>query len=104
MDSDDAEYLHQMRVALRRLRVVLRMAEKNRADEQLAALSKEVAALCVALGEPANGCVHCPDGPADVRAHGWTYRLQLCWRTASASVMHVMPRFAVQCRHTSCST
>ncbi len=50
MSSDDAEYLHQMRVALRRLRVVLRMVEKNRADEQLAALSKEVAALCVALG------------------------------------------------------
>lgn len=50
MDSDDAEYLHQMRVALRRLRVVLRMVEKNRADEQLAALSKEVAALGVALG------------------------------------------------------
>lgn len=50
MSSDDAEYLHQMRVALRRLRVVLRMAEKSRADEQLAALSKDVAALCVALG------------------------------------------------------
>lgn len=51
MSSDDAEYLHQMRVALRRLRVVLRMVEKYRADEQLAALSKEVAALCVALGQ-----------------------------------------------------
>jgi inorganic triphosphatase YgiF len=50
MSSDDAEYLHQMRVALRRLRVVLRMVEKNRADEQLAALSKEVTALCIALG------------------------------------------------------
>jgi inorganic triphosphatase YgiF len=50
MVSDDAEYLHQMRVALRRLRVVLRMVERNRADEQLAGLSKEVAALCVALG------------------------------------------------------
>ncbi|MDH4286006.1 MAG: CHAD domain-containing protein, partial [Gallionella sp.] len=50
MSSDDAEYLHQMRVALRRLRVVLRMVEKNRADEPLAALGKEVAALCVALG------------------------------------------------------
>lgn len=50
MSSDDAEYLHQMRVALRRLRVVLRMAEKVRADEQLAALSRDVAALCVALG------------------------------------------------------
>jgi len=50
MRSDDAEYLHQMRVALRRLRVVLRMAEKVRPDEQLAALNREVAALCVALG------------------------------------------------------
>ena len=50
MSSDDAEYLHQMRVALRRLRVVLRMAEKFRADESLSILNKEVAALCVALG------------------------------------------------------
>lgn len=50
MTSDDAEYLHQMRVALRRLRVVLRMAEKFRADESLSTLSADVAALCVALG------------------------------------------------------
>ena len=51
MASDDDEYLHQMRVALRRLRVVLRMAEKVRADRTLAALNKEVSALCVALGK-----------------------------------------------------
>ncbi len=50
MQSDDDEYLHQMRVAMRRLRVVLRMAEKFRADPQLSALSGDVAALCVALG------------------------------------------------------
>lgn len=50
MRSDDAEYLHQMRVALRRLRVVLRMAMKVRADEELAGLISDVAALCVALG------------------------------------------------------
>ena len=50
MHSEDAEYLHQMRVALRRLRVVLRMTEKFRADGELAALSKEVADLCNALG------------------------------------------------------
>ncbi|HEY0665327.1 MAG TPA: CHAD domain-containing protein [Gallionella sp.] len=50
MGSDDAEYLHQMRVALRRLRVALRMAEKYRADAQLAALYGEVSALCAALG------------------------------------------------------
>ena len=50
MAGDDAEYLHQMRVALRRLRVVLRMAEKVRADRQLARLYKDVSDLCVALG------------------------------------------------------
>jgi triphosphatase len=48
--GDDAEYLHQMRVALRRLRVVLRMAEKVRADVQLAGLYKDVSDLCVELG------------------------------------------------------
>lgn len=50
MHGDDAEYLHQMRVALRRLRVVLRLTAKVRPDAELAALSSEVAALCVALG------------------------------------------------------
>jgi triphosphatase len=50
MGSDDAEYLHQMRVALRRLRVVLRMVEKVLPDEQLAILSKDISALGVALG------------------------------------------------------
>lgn len=50
MASDDAEYLHQVRVALRRLRVVLRMAERACADEQLAGLHKDVSDLCVALG------------------------------------------------------
>jgi triphosphatase len=46
----DAEYLHQMRVALRRLRVVLRIAEKARADPVLAGLYKDVSELCIALG------------------------------------------------------
>ncbi|MHB1237015.1 MAG: CYTH and CHAD domain-containing protein [Gallionella sp.] len=50
MDGDDAEYLHQMRVALRRLRVVLRMAEKFRSDENLAALNRDISALFVTLG------------------------------------------------------
>jgi CHAD domain-containing protein len=50
MASDDDEYLHQMRVALRRLRVVLRMAEKMRADQRLAGLYKDVSELCIALG------------------------------------------------------
>ena len=50
MVCDDAEYLHQMRVALRRLRVVLRLAEKVRADKQLAGFYKDVSELCFALG------------------------------------------------------
>lgn len=48
--GDGTEYLHQMRIALRRLRVALRIAEKIRADDQLAALCKDVSGLCVALG------------------------------------------------------
>jgi triphosphatase len=48
--DDGAEYLHQMRVALRRLRVVLRITEKIRADQQLAGLYREVSELCVELG------------------------------------------------------
>jgi triphosphatase len=51
MVGDDAEYLHQMRVALRRLRVVLRMAEKVRADKQLTKLYNDVSDLCIALGK-----------------------------------------------------
>jgi len=50
MIGGDAEYLHQMRVALRRLRVVLKMTEKVIADRQLAGLYKDVAALGVTLG------------------------------------------------------
>lgn len=50
LTSNNAEFLHQMRVALRRLRVVLRMAESVCADEQLAILSDEAATLGVALG------------------------------------------------------
>ncbi len=50
MGSDDDEYLHQMRVALRRLRVVLRIAQKVRADAQLAGLYTVVSDLCIALG------------------------------------------------------
>lgn len=50
MAGTDAEYLHQMRVALRRLRVVLRMSEKIRADETLVTLREDLASLGVTLG------------------------------------------------------
>jgi inorganic triphosphatase YgiF len=50
MESEDAEYLHQLRVALRRLRVALRMTMSVGADEHLSDLNKEVGAICVGLG------------------------------------------------------
>lgn len=46
----DEEYLHQVRVGLRRLRVVLAMAEAYRHDAELQALHQDVAQLCVELG------------------------------------------------------
>jgi len=46
----DEEYLHQVRVGLRRLRVVLAMAQKLDVDAELAALHRQVADLCTALG------------------------------------------------------
>jgi triphosphatase len=49
-DSHDDEYLHQMRVALRRLRVVLRIAEKIRADDELASLREALSKLGCDLG------------------------------------------------------
>jgi inorganic triphosphatase YgiF len=46
----DEEYLHQVRVGLRRLRVVLAIAQRYRADADLAALREQVTKLCVELG------------------------------------------------------
>lgn len=45
----DEEYLHQVRVGLRRLRVVLTIAQ-IRADDELTFLREQVARLCVELG------------------------------------------------------
>ncbi len=49
-ENHDAEYVHQMRVALRRLRVVLKMTEKLRADDELALLRDASGKLGVTLG------------------------------------------------------
>ena len=46
----DEEYLHQVRVAMRQLRVALSMAEYFRADDELAKLKEQVAELSVTLG------------------------------------------------------
>ena len=44
------EYLHQVRVGLRRLRVMLAMAETIAADETLHRLHEEVAEMCIEFG------------------------------------------------------
>jgi len=46
----DEEYLHQVRVGLRRLRVTLAIAQRFRADDELTFLREQVAKLCVELG------------------------------------------------------
>lgn len=46
----DAEYLHQVRVGLRRLRVVLSIALRYQPDAELASLREQVSELCVGLG------------------------------------------------------
>lgn len=46
----DEEYLHQVRVGLRRLRVVLAIAQRYRDDAELTALREQVTHLCVELG------------------------------------------------------
>lgn len=47
----DEEYLHQVRVGLRRLRVALAIAQRHRPDDtELAALRLQVTRLCVELG------------------------------------------------------
>lgn len=46
----DEEYLHQVRVGLRRLRVALAIARAHRADAELQALRKDLAKLCNELG------------------------------------------------------
>ena len=67
------EYLHQVRVALRRLRVVLGMAKTFRADDELAALHKDVAALCVELGCSREWDVFTTQTLAQARAHLHTH-------------------------------
>ncbi len=50
LKKTDDEYLHQLRIALRRLRVVLSMTAKHRGDTELEALRALLAELGTALG------------------------------------------------------
>ena len=48
--KQDEEYLHQVRVGLRRLRVALSITRRFRDDDELTALREQVAKLCIELG------------------------------------------------------
>lgn len=50
LHSIDDEFLHQVRVGLRRLRVVLSMVARLSEDDELTALRQQVSELCVELG------------------------------------------------------
>ncbi len=65
----DDEYLHQVRVALRRLRVVLGMAKTFRADDELAVLNEQVAELSVELGRSREWDVFTTQILAQAHAH-----------------------------------
>lgn len=64
----DEEYLHQVRVALRRLRVVLGMAKIFRADDELAVLNEQMANLSVELGRSREWDVFVTQTLAAIRA------------------------------------
>lgn len=51
LNSTNPDFLHQVRVALRRWRVLLRMVRQLGGDEQLAVLTTEIAQLSAVLGE-----------------------------------------------------
>lgn len=59
VESLDDEYLHQVRVALRRMRVALGIVKTFRADGELLALSNELAALGIELGRSREWDVFC---------------------------------------------
>ena len=65
----DEEYLHQVRVALRRLRVMLAMTAIYRADEELGRLREQVAELCVEFGRLREWDVFVTQILAPIRAH-----------------------------------
>lgn len=65
----DDEYLHQVRIALRRLRVVLSMAAKHRADTELESLRALIGELGTALGRSREWDVFVTQTLPDVQKH-----------------------------------
>jgi CHAD domain-containing protein len=70
LHNADEEYLHQVRVALRRLRVVLGMAKSLCADDaDLEVLHQQVATLCIELGRAREWDVFVTQTLAEMHEH-----------------------------------
>lgn len=70
LHTEDEEYLHQVRVALRRLRVLLGVVKSMHAeDAELLALRQEIAALFAELGQAREWDVFLTQTLAEIRAH-----------------------------------
>ncbi len=106
-ENHDAEYVHQMRVALRRLRVVLQMTEKLRADDELSALRDASGKLGITLGHirewdvfiaqiilPMNASIEGDHGQA-LLAYCEQQRAQCYDCLAPRDLQHFVLRFAI---------
>lgn len=78
----DEEFLHQVRVGLRRLRVVLAMAEMFREDEELHELHQEVSGMCIEFGQLREWDVFVTQTLASIRE-------QLPWHSGLAGILDV---------------
>lgn len=87
----DEEYLHQLRVGLRRLRVVLAIARYFRDDAETSALRREVAGLGAALGQAREWDVLATQTLPAIRArhpqeNGWDGLLRQCARKRASAM------------------
>ncbi len=86
----DEEYLHQLRIALRRLRVVLAIARGFRDDAETSALKREVAGLGAVLGRAREWDVLVTQTLPAIRArhpqeNGWDGLLRQCARKRASA-------------------
>lgn len=108
--GDDADFLHQVRVALRRLRVLLHFMQQLRDDDTLGCFTAEIADLSVALGQVRDWDVFIsrtlqPLCKAGAKRGGWPVLLansqtrraicQAALRAQAHEIQNLMLRFAL---------
>jgi CHAD domain-containing protein len=65
------EYLHQIRLSLRRLRLVLALTQKIRADDELFELQQQIKTLCIDFGELRDWDVFISENLASANLTDW---------------------------------